>query len=334
MREPPKLAEASIRALLREHYGMPDATLVFLPLGADAASSVYRVEAGGAAFLLKARAQGGFSLPSLSVPAWLCGQGLTQVLAPLPSASGALWVDAGAFALSLYPFIDGRMAADAGLSDAHWRALGATVRRMHASQPPPALLQTLRREPFAPNRRGRVADLQAALAAPADALARELAAFWRAHQVQITALLERVDTLGPLLRGQGAPLVLCHADLHTWNLMLDTQQRLWLIDWDTTMLALPERDLMFVVGGIGSGLVSPHQSACFLEGYGETVLDPRALAYYRAAWAVQDMIEFGDQALLAPDISPAARREAADWLMLQFRPGNMVEIALESGVNG
>ena len=328
MREPPKLADATVLAVLREHYGLAGAALTFLPLGNDTASSVYRAEAAGATYLLKVRAKSRFSLAGLAVPRTLHDQGVPHIAAPIPTGSGALWVDAGDFGLSLYPFIEGRTAVEAGMSEEDWHALGATVRQIHTCQLPPELLPAVPREPFVPGGRDRLAALEAALSEPADPLAGEVAACWRAHQADIQTLLERVDTLGRVLRREAAPLVLCHADLHTWNVLVDTQRRLWLVDWDETILALKERDLMFVVGGIGWGLVAPHQTACFLQGYGETAIDPRALAYYRSAWAVQDIISFSEQAVLNPDASPAARREGVQYLLAQFKPGNIVAIAL------
>lgn len=335
MREPPKLAEATILEVLRERYGIVGADVAFLPLGNDTAASVYRVDAAGAAYLLKARAEPGFSPAGLAVPRHLCDQGVPHIVAPIPTAAGALWVDLGDFGLSLYPFVEGRTAVEAGMSQEHWRALGAAVRRVHASRLPPDLLPAVRREPFVPDGRERLAALEAALGAPADPLAREVAACWREHRADIRALLERADTLGRTLRREGAPLVLCHADLHTWNILVDSGRRLWLVDWDQSMLALKERDLMFVVGGIGRGLVAPRETAWFLQGYGDTAVDPRALAYYRAAWAVQDIISFSEQAVLNPDASPAARREGLQYLLVQFEPGNIVAIALgDEGLGG
>jgi Ser/Thr protein kinase RdoA (MazF antagonist) len=55
--------------------------------------------------------------------------------------------------------------------------------------------------------------------------------------------------------------VLCHADLHTWNVLVDSVGDLWIADWDEAVLAPRERDLMFVVGGIGHGLVTPAATA-------------------------------------------------------------------------
>ena len=44
------------------------------------------------------------------------------------------------------------------------------------------------------------------------------------------------------------------------------------------VLAPREGDLMFVVGGIGHGLVRPHDTERFLQGYGETGIDPPWMA--------------------------------------------------------
>lgn len=333
MREPPNLAPAAIAAALQAHYGLSARSLAFLPLGDDSASSVYRVEAdGGAAYFLKVRTGAGFSVPSLAVPHALGSQGVPHILAPLPTLSEALWAPVGDFALSLYPFIDGRMGAHGGLSGEQWRALGATLRQAHASQLPPDLLRIMPREAFTPSRRSLLPHLEAAVArhdwsGPA---ARELAAFWRSHQDVIRTVVGRADALARQLRQAALPLALCHADLHTWNMLVDQAQQLWLVDWDETILAPKERDLMFVIGGIGPGLVGPGDTACFLEGYGDAPIDPCALTYYRYAWAVQDIAAYAERVYLMPGLGEGTRREAVRGFMDLFEPGRIVDIALAS----
>ena len=78
--------------------------------------------------------------------------------------------------------------------------------------------------------------------------------------------MHRADRLGRELAGEPFPLVLCHADLHTWNVLVDAGGRLWIADWDEAVLAPRERDLFFVVGGIDPGLVRPSDTAAFFEG--------------------------------------------------------------------
>jgi len=333
MREPPKLADATIVRALEEDYGISIRALTFLPLGADSASAAFRVgAANGATYFLKVRAPEGFRAPSLVVPRFLADQGVPHIVSPLPTTSRALWVPADDFALSLFPFVEGRRAADVGLSQQQWTSLGATLKQIHASRLTPDLIQIVPREDFTPTRRHVLTRLEAAIStqAPADPAQRELAAFWTARQEEIRTLVDRADALGHQLRQRSAPLVLCHADLHTWNLLLDTSQQFWIVDWDETILALKERDLMFVVGGIGADQVRRHETACFLQGYGDAALDPVALTYYRYAWAVQDMGAYGEQVFFLPDLAQETRHDAVEGFVDMFEPGSIVAIALGS----
>jgi spectinomycin phosphotransferase len=199
MREPPKIAEETIVAALREHYGIAVAALTFLPLGADATAGVYRVQAaGGAAYFLKARADPG-SATALAVPHYLHSQGLPHILAPIPTKGQALWATAGGFALILYPFVEGRNGTEAGLSSDHWRAFGALVRQIHSTALPPDLSRTIRRETYTPGQRTMIDELDAILTTQefADPLARELASFWHARRGEIHTLAARADACTP-----------------------------------------------------------------------------------------------------------------------------------------
>ncbi len=337
MREPPKLANEAIVAALGARYDVPVATLTFLPLGSDSASSVYRVDAtDGSAYLLKARAGSGFSVQSLAVPRFLRDRGVSHVVAPLPTIDRELWVDAGGFALSLYPYVDGRVGAEGGLSEEQWRTLGATVKRIHASRLPRELVRVVPRERFVPSRRDVIADLESVLDGPnpVDPLQREWAAFWRSRRDEIRAVVHRADVLGRRLRRAPASPVLCHADLHTWNVLVDSVARLWLVDWDETVLAPKERDLMFVAGGIGGDSVTPEGTASFFRGYGAAEVDSTALAYYRYAWAVQDMAAYGERLFFRPDLGEESRRDAVDGFVGLFEPGKIVALALASSDAG
>jgi spectinomycin phosphotransferase len=144
-------------------------------------------------------------------------------------------------------------------------------------------------------------------------------------------VIERAERLGQQLAQTAPPLVLCHADIHTNNVMLDSNDRVWITDWDETMLAPMERDLMFVVGGgILGGLFGPQEEALFFQGYGAAVVDPLALTYYRYAWAVSDIGAYGEQVCFRPDLGPATRSESIDRFMTLFAPGNIVTLAFAS----
>lgn len=332
MREPPKLSDAAIVAALREHYHISVAALAFLPLGNDSSTWVYRVGAAdGAAYFLKLRRGSGFRLASLAVPRFLQDHGLPHLVAPIPTTAQALWVSLGDFALILYPYIEGQVGGRVGLSDQQWRAFGALVGQFHSIAPPPELAAIMPRETFTPNGRSTIDALEAAVAANvfANAAEHELAAFWRARRDEIRVVVERADALGRALSQKAPPLVICHADMHPWNVLLGGDD-FWLIDWDEVRLAPKERDLMFAVGGIGGAATSPHTAECFLQGYGADAIDMEALAYYRYAWAVSDMAADGEQVFFLPDFGEQTRLEGARDFAALFEPGCIVAIARAS----
>jgi spectinomycin phosphotransferase len=297
MREPPALAEATIVTALQASFGIRVAALDFLPIGNDSASWAYRIEAAqGPAWFLKIRPGAG-PIPGAAVPSHLHRHGVTNVLAPLATHAGAPYVLVDGFALALYPMPDARVGAEVGLSEAQWRQLGAAVRQLHRVPLTPELARMVGREAFRPTRRELVADLEALVATVAsdDPTAWELAGFWQEHQGVIGALVHRADVLGRHLARSSFPHVLCHADLHSWNVLVDADQQLWLVDWDEAILAPKERDLMFVVGGIGHGLVRP----------GDTDSFSRAMARRRSIHACSPTTAVPGRSKTSP---PAANR--------------------------
>jgi spectinomycin phosphotransferase len=331
--EPPDLSEATMITAVRDHYGIPLESVTFIPLGCDSAAWAFRAETeGGDTYFLKVR-KGVPNPVSLIVPHYLHERGVQQVAAPFRTRSQGLWADAGEFALILYPFIDGDSGTERGLNEAQWRAYGAVLRQVHDTTPAPVLTGQMRREAFVPDwaEAARRVDAHVSSQRPADPIEHELAAFWLQRQGEIRALVARATELGDQLRAAGLPFVLCHADVHTWNVMVDTADRLWIVDWDETMLAPKERDLMFVVGGIGAGLVQPHEEAWFLQGYGPASIDPLALAYYRYNWAIGDIGTYAEQVFLMPDTGVITKRNAVQAVISCFGPGNIVDLAYAAG---
>src|SRR5262249_371046 len=111
---------------------------------------------------------------------------------------------------------------------------------------------------------------------------RALCASWMAHQSTIHAGLTTLEKLAEVLKARSFPYVICHADLHAANLICDATGHVFVIDWDEVMLALKERDFIFVRGP---------QADAFFQGYGQAEIDWVALTYYRWERVVQDLIE-------------------------------------------
>lgn len=330
MREPPALLDhGALREFLGAVYDLVVAEITFLPLGLDSSAAVYQVDlADGTRRFLKARS-GAITEAGLRVPQLLQRQGVPGIVAPFPTRDGTLWTRAGQWNLILYPFVDGASGMDAGLHARQWEAYGAALRHIHAAPVSPAIVGLLKRETFTPRDAPLLRQVDRALrgVVPDQPYIETLAAFWEERRSEIFQLLERAEVLGEALQRRNLPLVICHADIHTGNVLQNGDEQVWIVDWDEVMLAPKERDLMFVITGIGAGLVEPKQEAWCLKGYGPTVIDAEALTYYRYAWAVADIAAFGAEALLREDLGADTRAAAVDWLRSLFAPGNIVEIA-------
>jgi len=331
--EPPNLAQEVILAALSAEFGLTVTALELIPGGEDSSACVYQAQAADGAFHLLKLRRGALNIAGLAIPRYLQERGLAHIVAPRPTRTGELCATADGFALMVYPFVTGRSAHEAGMSEAQWVEYGATVREVHAATLPADLLNLVRRETCIPPRVQLLRDLDAHIGTRSfdNPLEETVGAVWRARRVQILRLADRAEALGERLRATLLPTVLCHADIHTANLLVDAGGQLWIVDWDETMLAPKERDLMFVVGGIGSEWVNSQQTEWFLRGYGRVTLDPLALAYYRYDWAVQDIASFAERVLLCPELGAEGKRSALRYFLAQFDPGGMVEIAEASG---
>lgn len=332
MLEPPKLPTAHLVAALRAHYAVDAARADFLPLGADPDSAVYRVATGdGRPYFLKLR-HGAFAAAPLAVPRLLRDAGVTPILAPLPTTTGTLWVGIGDFTAALFPYIDGRNGFDAPLSACQWRRFGAALRAAHTTTAPGWLRALLRAEEYAPIWREQLRDFlaRAERDSYADPVARRLGAFLIANAAIVTELVGRAERLASVLQARPLTPVLCHADIHAGNVLLASDGALSIVDWDTTMLAPKERDLMFIGAGIGDVWRAAREVEHFYAGYGPAEVDQTALAYYRCERIVEDLAVFCQQLLLTNE-GGADREAALGFVTGSFQPNGVVDIALKTG---
>ncbi|MGB0386602.1 MAG: phosphotransferase [Ardenticatenaceae bacterium] len=344
MLEKPNLQDNKIITALRDGYGIAVSEVDFLPLGNDSVAWVYRVcAADGTPYFLKVK-KGAVYEPSLVVPRYLKDRGIEQVIAPLPTKSGQLWAKVADFTMILYPFLEGKMAAHKGMSDRQWVEFGTVLKKIHSTPLSAELLGLLPRESFKPKWGGLVRERDAFLelqnmvknSVYNTPYERELALFWKEQAQEISKIVARAETLGRMLQNRSsvgtfsAEWVLCHADIHQFNIMLDENDQIFIVDWDETLLAPKERDLMFVGGGVGGVQDGAKEEALFFKGYGHTEIDWLALAYYRYEWVVQDMGDYAERVFLMQDIGEETKKDAVAGFVSFFEPGNVVEVAYRS----
>jgi spectinomycin phosphotransferase len=129
---------------------------------------------------------------------------------------------------------------------------------------------------------------------------------------------------------QSPELVLCHSDIHAGNILIDTNNSFYIVDWDNPILAPKERDLMFIGGAQGfAGHTAQEEETLFYTGYGQTQIDPIAQAYYRYERIVQDIAAFCEQ-LLSTNEGGEDREQSLLYLESNFLPKGTIEIAYQA----
>jgi spectinomycin phosphotransferase len=212
--------------------------------------------------------------------------GLDFVVCPLRFATGETVrrLDSR-YAVAVYPFIDGPPATFGETFPTEERAeLIRMLAMLHRSTP---LVDHVART-VSLRLPGR-GDLERALhdvdqpweGGPLSETARE---HMRRHAAGVRRRLETFDQLVERVEAGTGSRVITHGETHGGN-VLHSEGKLLLIDWDTTGIAPPERDLWMVEAGEGDEL------KLYEEESGRQV-DEDAIALYRIRWPLDDIASF------------------------------------------
>jgi spectinomycin phosphotransferase len=236
--------------------------------------------------------------------------GLRFVAAPIPAFGGeTVRALDPRYAIAVFPFLDGTSGRFGEDYPARRRGeLADLLAALHQATPiltrPPVARIGLPRRGALDAALGRLD--QPWLGGPYGEPARELLIRTAG---QVRSLLARFDQLAERVAARAA--VITHGEPHGANFMRANFMRagtgIMLIDWDTTGLAPPERDLWMIASNTGEEL--RHYSAATGR-----AIDPAVLTFYRLRWALDDMSAFIAQLR-------AARQRTADtehaWRALQ-----------------
>jgi len=292
---PDGLSEDVLVSVLATAWGVSAASMVYRPVGFGSHHWEV-VDAGGGRWFLTVddlvvkrhsrREPLGVAFDRLRAALAAAGDlrdsGAGFVVAPVPTDGGApLARPHDRFGVALYPFVDGRSFTWGEFSTPeHRRAVLDLVVAVHTA-PAVARRRAMVDGFWIPHRD----ELEAALAGdPVDdcgPYARAAAALLTENAAPIRGLIARYDELA--VRGGSEPsrAVLTHGEPHPGNTMWTADGWL-LIDWDTALVAPPERDLWSLDPGDGS-VIDAYATAT-----GVRPLSPM-LELYRIRWDLADL---------------------------------------------
>ena len=222
---------------------------------------------------------------ALATAVSLRASGRSFVVAPVPASDGEPLARAGEeFAVAVYPFVAGESFAWGEFSSpAYQDAVLDLLIALHTA-PPGARRRAMTDDYAIPHRD----ELEVAIDSSAPHETRQAGPYTRAaasllaaNRAPIRRLLARYDDLAAQSSSQPARAVLTHGEPHPGNTMLAPEG--WrLIDWDTVLIAPPERDLWSLDPGDGSVL------ARYADATGVRPLAP-VLELYRVRWDLADI---------------------------------------------
>lgn len=317
---------------LNTNYDLKVARLSFLPIGADMNASVYKAEAQDrSSYFIKLKSGHHHDI-SATIIALLHEAGIQQIIPPIKTKHGQPIQHIDDFTLIVSPFIEGQDGFSRDLTDDQWLALGKVMRQIHEIDVPPSIQLRVRREDYSPKWREAVQSLYAHLESEpsTDEISSKLIQFMKNQIAVIHRLVDRAAQLGKQIQKQSPEFVLCHADIHGGNVLMDGNDIIYMVDWDDPIMAPKERDLMFIGGGVANVWNKPHEEKFFYKGYGKTEINMAILAYYRHERIVEDIALIGQQLLLTSAGDQNSRIESYKHFTAQFEPQGVVEIAFNT----
>ena len=229
-------------------YDLPLQSITFFPEGEDSYGYIVVSEAGGRYFAKASTAVPNSCLQVASILRHRCN--ISGVVAPLETQEGALSVPWQHFRVSLFPFIEGKSRWDLwkvgkDFTDAELSETGALLATIHECPDTivPNDLTTAKYDLPLRHELHTVLEASAKKTSPQNKYQKQLLKALTQHKSEILQTLERYDSLGRSAAALQTPFVITHGDPTPGNLILDTENRLYLIDWDGVCLGPPEKDL-------------------------------------------------------------------------------------------
>ncbi len=302
---PPDLPDAVVAAAVSDGWGLPSVTAEYQPIGYGSHHWSVVDAAGGRWFAsVDVLAEEGPEesadrlSAALAVAATVRDAGLAFVVAPIRTRDGSIVRRLpGGYALALYPYVAGRSG---NFSDPLTSIFAAELIGM---------LCSLHAAPLAGGDGGvgvetfllpGRARFEQALAERDDAdgwpgpYGERLRPLLARHAEGVERVLREHDRLVAAAGPQTERLVLTHGEPHPGNL-IRTLDGLVLVDWDTALLAPPERDVWLL-----DDRTDGQASAEYVARSGRP-LSPELLARYRLAWALTDLAVFVELLRYTPE---------------------------------
>ena len=297
--------------------------------GADLNATAYKAESGNTTYFVKVK--DGVHNPIVpAILKLLNTAGIQQVIQPIKTTQEPSIHHIRNFSVMVFPFVNGKNGFDCELTHLQWVNLGDILRQIHSLVVTPEIQGLIRREDFSPQWRNTIRSLYSQIDDfTPKGIASKTIQFLIDHRAVIFRLVDQAEQLRQQVQNLSPPSVLCHSDIHAGNVLINETGEIYIVDWDSPILAPKERDLMFIGGGVAGVWNQLFEEELFYEGYGPTKVNPTILSYYRHERIVEDIAVYAQELVKANSENPANELMYKQFTDM-FEPGNVVEIAFKT----
>lgn len=302
-------------------YNLPLQSITFFPEGEDSYGYITVSETGEKYFTKASTSVPSSRLQAASLLRHRCN--ISGVVAPLETQKGDLSVPWQHFQVSLFPFIEGKSRWDLwkggkDFTNTHLSETGSLLATIHNCQDTIVSnhLTVAKYDLLACRELNTVLEAPTRKGQPQNQYQKQLLDALTAHRSEILQAIERYDSLGRSAETLQTPFVITHGDPTPGNLILDTENRLHLIDWDGVCLGPPEKDLVSFTGERFEIVLERYLT----ERQDNISLHADIFGFYIYEWAINEIRDYGTKILFKNDDTT---QNEYDWESLQdYLPPN------------
>ena len=228
-----------------------------------------------------------------------------RIICPVLSNSGEYKYEDEKFIYLLFPYIDGYTLGEKAMSSQQIKEIAEILAELHNYGAEIPVTTSSITEDFAvPFCR----DLREILSSLDHSQMNEEGAILKQFQDILLINIEKVEKLSFKLTKETLPLVLCHTDVHGWNIM--QSHRLILIDWEGMKLAPPEADLFAFIGNrfwhnCSDGFMKTYQTK-----HTDYEINLEVLEFYQTRRRIEDICAFAQGLLYNNNVDERERKES------------------------
>jgi spectinomycin phosphotransferase len=321
------ISESNIDYIEKE-YNIKISQKEQLYTGADKDTFAFKINTeNNSCYFMKIRT-GHFIETSVTIPYLLSKTFEKNIIRPIKTIKGHLFLGLEDCTIILYPFIQGKSGWELPLSENQWMEFGILLHKIHNIILLPEEIPDIPGESYTDTWRTKLKDNMNTINA-----IQEKDAFTKllyGKKEVIGNIIDRVETMAEKIKKRTPKKCLCHGDIHAGNVLITDKKVFYIVDWDTILQAPKERDLMFIGGGIGNKWNKAEEENNFYRGYhGRETIDPILMIYYRYERIIQDLAEYYDQYVLE---KAQKRQEILKTAASMFEPDNVVDMAIKKDI--